>query len=77
MSILTACKSGLGVAPLPCFLGDGDKKLRRILFPVFDSSLELWLLTHPGLRMTTRMNVLMKFLYESFSEHIDLLEGNR
>ncbi len=75
MSIFNACKSGLGVAPLPCFLGDSDKKLKRILIPAQETELELWLLTHPDLRSTTRIRTLMTFLYESLEEHTALLQG--
>ncbi len=76
ISILNACKFGLGVAPLPCFLGDTEKKLSRISLISQDPVFELWLLTHPDLRNTTRMRALMSFLYESLVEHAELMQGN-
>jgi DNA-binding transcriptional LysR family regulator len=45
--IARACADGLGLAVLPCFLGDGMAQLRRVggLAPALAS--DLWLLTHP------------------------------
>lgn len=75
MAALNAAKEGLGLAILPCFLGDADKKLVRVLQPAEEMSLELWLLTHTDLRHTARVRALMHFLYDSFKNHKDLIEG--
>jgi DNA-binding transcriptional LysR family regulator len=77
MAIVNAVKDGLGVAPLPCFLGDSETKLVRIVEPTEEMALELWLLTHPDLRHTTRVKALMNFLYEALLQKKELIEGNR
>jgi len=76
MAILNACKNNMGVAPLPCFLGDSQADLVRVIEPQDDFILDLWLLTHPDLRQTARVKSLMNFLQESFNSNKDLLEGN-
>ena len=76
MAIINAAKSGLGIAPLPCFLGDSEKKLIRIMEPTEEMALELWLLTHPDLRHTARVKALMSFLHEALQSKKDLIEGN-
>jgi DNA-binding transcriptional LysR family regulator len=46
----TAAKAGIGLALLPCYLGDEDKGLVRALSdPVPDLVGELWLVTHADL----------------------------
>jgi len=77
MSIVHACKNGLGVALLPCFLGDSEKKLVRVEEPSFKKSLELWILTHPDLRHTARVKALKTFLFESITQYKDLFEGKQ
>lgn len=75
-SIVNAVKDGLGDAPLPCFLGDSEKSLIRIVEPSEEMALELWLLTHPDLRNTARIKALMNFLYDSLKNQTNLIEGN-
>ncbi len=73
--LIDAARAGLGVVPLPCFWGDRDKKLVRVIEPPAASKLELWFLTHPDLRNTARVRALMSFLYDSLQDSIDLIEG--
>ena len=76
MAIVDAACRGLGVAPLPCFLGDAEADLVRVIEPPDDLTLELWLLMHPDLRYTARVRVLMSFLHEALLEQQELIEGN-
>lgn len=57
-----ACSDGLGLALLPCFLGDDSPALRRVGEPLQDCASELWLLTHPDLRDTTRVKAVFQVL---------------
>jgi len=67
---------GLGIAPLPCFLGDPDLLLVRIVEPPQVLDLDVWILSHPDLRQTARVNAFRQFFVESMQNNIDLLEGN-
>lgn len=69
--------AGAGLAPLPCFMCDGNPKLRR--FDGIDLALGagLWLLTHEDLRHTARVRAFLDFMYESLERDRDLLEGRR
>jgi DNA-binding transcriptional LysR family regulator len=71
----SAARNGLGLAVLPCFLGDSDPRLQRVTPPLEDLATELWLLTHPDLQRTTRIRVLLDLLYESLRRQRPLLEG--
>jgi DNA-binding transcriptional LysR family regulator len=55
-----AARAGLGLAPLPCFLGDADGGLARVTPPLADMASGLWLLTHPDLRRTPRVRAVME-----------------
>jgi len=59
---IAAAKQGIGVAPLPCFLGDAERGLVRLTEPLEQLTMDLWILTHPDLRKTARVQALMQFL---------------
>jgi molybdate transport repressor ModE-like protein len=73
--VRAACVAGLGLALLPCFLGDGTDALRRVLPPDPAMSSELWLLTHPDLRETVRIQAVFKVLQEELAKVADLVAG--
>jgi len=71
----SAARNGLGLAVLPCFLGDSDPRLQRITPPLADLATELWLLTHPDLQRTARIRALLDLLYDSLRRQRPLFEG--
>ncbi len=75
MTIIEAAKRGLGVAPLPCFLGDGEPGLVRMIEPPEALTLSLWILIHPDLRQTARVKALMAFLLERLEHEKPAMEG--
>ena len=72
---INAAKAGLGAVPLPCFWGDCEKGLVRLMDPPEELTKDLWLLTHPDLRHTARVRALMNFVYKSLQSKVDLIEG--
>lgn len=75
MAQLAAVKEGLGIARIPCFLGDPEPTLQRI--PPGDSapSHDVWLLTHKDLLSAVRIQTFMDFMTDAFQQKQDLLEG--
>ncbi len=56
-----AAKSGLGLALLPCILGDVEPSLKRLNLPdPIEQS--IWLVMHQNLRNSTRVRVVADFL---------------
>jgi DNA-binding transcriptional LysR family regulator len=55
-----AARAGLGLVPLPCFLGDADAGIIRVTPPIADMASGLWLLTHPDLRRTPRVRAVIE-----------------
>jgi DNA-binding transcriptional LysR family regulator len=74
-NIAQACANGLGLALLPCFLGDTTASLRRVVPPAPELASELWLLTHPDLRATYRIKAIVQTLQRELSVRTRLIEG--
>jgi DNA-binding transcriptional LysR family regulator len=70
-----ACIDGLGLALLPCFMGDNAPTLRRITAPEPSVASELWLLTHPDLRNTARIKVVFDLLGTELGKRAHMLSG--
>ena len=77
LMVRSACAQGLGLAVLPCFLGDAEPGLVRMGEPVPMCDSELWLLSHPELRETVRVKALRQWLLKAMSAQTDLLAGKR
>ncbi|WP_245215507.1 LysR family transcriptional regulator [Pararoseomonas baculiformis] len=75
LGLAHAVAAGIGVAHLPCFIGDAWPGLRRLAAPEPDYASDLWLLTHPDLRHTPRVRVLMDSLGEQIAARRPLIEG--
>ena len=73
---LGAVREGIGVAILPCFLGDRDRDLRRLFGPIAAADTDgCWLLTHPQLRHVARIRAFMNFLAEAVAAERPRLAG--
>ena len=73
---LVAAKAGIGLALLPCYLGDGDSALARALLnPVPDLSGELWIVTHADLRGTARVRAFFDLVGDGLAREHYLFEG--
>ena len=70
-------RAGLGVAQLPCFIGDVDPTLVRVPNTPLEYGSELWVLTHQDLRRTARVSVLREHLHEALGRRRDLIEGRQ
>ena|SRR5262245_42254259 len=75
IALQVAARSGLGVAPLPCFLGDRDRQLVRVKPPIADMAATLWLLIHPDLRRVARIRAFVDFMLPELARVRPLVEG--
>jgi len=75
-SLLAAARHGLGVALLPCYLGDAEPLLRRLEGPE-PIPHELWLLVHGDLRRTPRIRAVIDWLDELIGHARPALLGRR
>ncbi|MBV8187482.1 MAG: LysR family transcriptional regulator [Alphaproteobacteria bacterium] len=73
-----AALAGLGLALLPCYLGDPAFGLSRLTPKTLAKPRSaLWLLTHDDLRRTTRIRATLDFLAKAFASERALFEGRR
>jgi DNA-binding transcriptional LysR family regulator len=75
LAMSEAVKNGLGIALLPCFIGDSSDELCRLQPPVAELASSLWLLTHPDLRRVARIKVFFDVMAEAIKQQKSLLEG--
>lgn len=76
VALHNAAVGGMGVALLPCYLGDLSPALERVRpEAVAGVTTELWLLTHRDLRGMARVRALMDFLGAALAKQRDLIEG--
>jgi DNA-binding transcriptional LysR family regulator len=73
-----AAVAGLGLALLPCYLGDPASGLRRLTPKTLaEPRSALWLLTHDDLRRTARIRATLDFLAKAFASERARFEGRR
>jgi molybdate transport repressor ModE-like protein len=75
LGLAAACRAGLGLAALPCFLADPDPELERLGPPMAEMEAALWLITHPDLRRTARVRAFLDFAAQHLSSLRGRLEG--
>lgn len=69
-------RAGVGLAALPCYLGDGFPDLIRLKGPVSGMETALWILTHEDLKPVARIRTFTDFIADAFKERRGLLEGS-
>lgn len=71
--LLSAVRSGFGIAVLPCIIADDDPDLIRCLPPRRDHGRVMWLLTHERVRHAPRVRVVIDLLYEQLKRRVSEL----
>lgn len=74
-TLLEAAKQGLGIAKLPCLLGDREPALLRLPNSPIEETWSLWILNHIDLRKTARVRIFRDFMIDAISKQQDLIEG--
>ena len=73
LGLYTAARAGLGLAVLPCYLGEPDEKLKRISSVIPELTIDLWALTHRNVQKSARIKTLIRFLNENIGDQIKTL----
>lgn len=77
IGMMSAIRSGLGIAVLPTVIADADPDLIQCVPPKEGHGRTMWLVTHERVRHTPRVRVVIDFLYDRLSRHIKMLEARR
>jgi DNA-binding transcriptional LysR family regulator len=72
-----AALAGMGLVMLPVYVGDPDPKLQRLPMPDLRHLADLWLLCHPDLRRTARVQATRATVARAFQDHAALFRGDR
>ena len=72
--LLTAIRSGFGIAVLPCIVAEGDPDLIRCFTPREGHGRTMWLLTHDRVRHTPRVRLVVDFLYDQLKRRVTELK---
>ncbi len=72
---IAAVRQGIGMATLPCFVGDADPLLARAPQAPLRLHGTIWLLTQGETRKTGRVRLFTEFLSERLAAHAPLLAG--
>lgn len=75
LGLVSAAKSGIGLAPLPTALGDAEPDLERVLGPVPELTRSWRLLTHPDIRRTPRVSAFFDFINDEIAALRPILTG--
>ena len=70
-----AIRRGHGVGALPCYIGDADPDLIRLIPRHRDLECDLWILVHPNVRDAPRISMLTAFLFNQLKKQETLLTG--
>lgn len=74
VAALNACMLGLGVAAVPCFLGDLEPTLQR-LTPRLVGERGVFLVAHPDVARTARVRAVMDYVVDIFTRDAALWSG--
>lgn len=70
-----AARAGLGLALLPCFVGDGEAGLIRVSAPLPAIDQDIWLVVHGDVAASARVRAVADFLAETVRAEKERLEG--
>lgn len=73
--LTAAVRAGLGAGYMPCLVGDVLPGLTRLGPAVPELSDDLWLLTHPDLRKSRRVDSLLEYCARTLGRQRALIEG--
>ncbi|WP_213981649.1 LysR family transcriptional regulator [Sphingomonas sp. dw_22] len=72
---IAAVRQGLGIATLPCFVGDADPQLQRVPDTPLHMYGTLWILTQGETRKTKRVRLFTEFVSKRIAAHERRLVG--
>lgn len=74
LGLAEAASAGIGLALLPCFIGETAAGLVRLSPPIPDLEVGLWILTHADLRHTARIRAFMDFASSEITKRRKMIE---
>ena len=77
MALCQYAREGLGVAILPCYLGDTESDLKRLFDPIEELTEELWIVSHYEVRKAARVRAFFDCVGILTHDERELIAGLR
>jgi DNA-binding transcriptional LysR family regulator len=74
VGLAEAAAAGMGLALIPCFVGDGVPGLARLSAAIPELAGELWLVAHPDLRNSVKIRAFMDYCVAEIACRRDIIE---
>ncbi len=74
-SVATLAEQGLGLALLPCMVGDARKGLKRLHIPGLNVATPIWVLTHPEIKNAARIKAFTSHIARALRSDRAMIEG--
>lgn len=68
MGMFDLVRAGLGIAALPCYMGENSDELVRLEEPEVEFNTDLWVLAHPDIRRSAKVHAFFEFATEKIRE---------
>jgi len=75
LSVVAAAAAGVGIGLMPCFMGDREPGLRRLMPPVPSLQRDIWLVVHRDLQHNARVRAVLHFLAELIQRERPFIAG--
>jgi DNA-binding transcriptional LysR family regulator len=75
LSVATAASEGVGLAVIPCFLGEMDPALRRVLPQETVATLDVWTAVHQDVQRIARIRAVLRHITDVFRARAGMLRG--
>lgn len=73
--LLMAAENKMGLAYLPCFMGDSSRALQKVALEIQQQSTDLWMVTHKDLKNSARVKAFLDFMQEAIKADHNRLAG--
>ena len=74
-TMLACVTNHMGLARIPCYIGETGNDLYRLDLPLTASTWGIWVLSHVDLRATARVRACREFLIDIIQQQRSLIEG--
>jgi DNA-binding transcriptional LysR family regulator len=74
-NLVSALKAGLGIAMLPCLIGDADSGLVRCMPPIRELDSEMWMIVREDVRSAPHIRAFADFLAAEIQKKRGMLAG--
>jgi DNA-binding transcriptional LysR family regulator len=76
LALVHAARAGMGVALLPCYIGDEETELARVSPPIAALATDLWLLVHNDVRNAARVRAFVDFAFRELARLRPMIEAS-